>query len=64
MNACGTRAGTKVEKGEAIFPRIDAKKELEELEKEMEAQKAAAQAAIAKEEEVKEEKKEEEKAAE
>ena len=51
----GTRAGTKVEKGEAIFPRIDAKKELEELEKEMEAQKAAAQAAIAKEEEVKEE---------
>ena len=51
----GTKAGTKVEKGEAIFPRIDAKKELEELEKEMEAQKAAAQAAIAKEEEVKEE---------
>ncbi|WP_138204342.1 methionine--tRNA ligase [Haloimpatiens lingqiaonensis] len=29
----GTKAGTKVEKGENLFPRIDVKKKLEELEK-------------------------------
>lgn len=36
----GTKAGTKVGKAEAIFPRIDVEKKLEELSKLQEAQKA------------------------
>ena len=38
-------AGTRVHKGEALFPRIDVKKELEELEAETAASVAAAEAA-------------------
>ena len=40
-------AGTKVHKGEALFPRIDVKKELEELEKENAASHAAEASASA-----------------
>lgn len=43
----GTLPGSHVEKGEAIFPRIDAAKELLELEAETARQKAEAQAAVA-----------------
>lgn len=43
----GTVAGTKVEKGEALFPRIDVQKELAELAAEQEAAKAAAAAKAA-----------------
>ena len=39
--------GTAVQKGEALFPRIDAKKELEELERIHQEAKAAAEAAAA-----------------
>ena len=40
----GSPAGARVHKGEAIFPRIDVKKELEELEAETARTKAAAEA--------------------
>ncbi|MBE5817897.1 MAG: methionine--tRNA ligase [Clostridiales bacterium] len=40
----GLKAGTKVQKGEAIFPRIDVKKELDELEAIKQANMAAAAA--------------------
>ena len=43
----GSIPGTRVQKGEALFPRIDAAKELAELEAETERTKAAAQAANA-----------------
>ncbi len=43
----GTLPGSRVIKGEAIFPRIDAEKELSELEAETARQKAEAQAAAA-----------------
>ena len=55
-------AGTKVCKGEALFPRIDVKKELEALEAEAAANMAAAAAAAAAKEEKKEDKKSEKKA--
>ena len=44
LNYGGTKAGTKVVKGEAIFPRIDVKKELDELEAIKQANMAAAAA--------------------
>ncbi len=50
------KAGTKVTKGENVFPRIDAKKELAELEAIDAARKAAAAASAPKEESKKEEK--------
>ncbi len=43
----GIPAGTRVYKGEALFPRIDVQKELEALEAETQAAKAAAEAAAA-----------------
>ena len=51
------KAGTKVTKGENVFPRIDAKKELAELEAIDAAKKAAAAAANAAKEEAKKEEK-------